>query len=29
MSDAVWIKSEPDEAGVYHLYLELGPAPSK
>lgn len=22
--DAVWIKSEPDEAGAYHLYLELG-----
>jgi hypothetical protein len=23
--EAVWIKSEPDENGAYHLYLELGP----
>lgn len=23
--NAVWIKSEPDEHGRYHLYLELGP----
>jgi hypothetical protein len=22
--DAVWIKSEPDERGAYHLHLELG-----
>lgn len=24
-NESVWIKSEPDEAGTYHLYLELGP----
>lgn len=23
--DAVWIKSEPDDDGTYHVYLELGP----
>jgi hypothetical protein len=22
--DAIWIKSEPDAQGRYHLYLELG-----
>lgn len=25
MGDVVWIKSEPDNDGRYHLYLELGP----
>lgn len=25
MTDSVWIKSEPDDTGTYHLYLELGP----
>jgi len=24
-ANGVWIKSEPDEAGAYHLFLELGP----